>query len=90
MKLEWKKNEPNSMTWYKANELSGEWKLPTLQQLKDAFDNNSQEFESKYYWTRDESNSDPEKAWYFDFRTNESALINKNFYFFVRLCKEIK
>ena len=90
MNIKWKDNESSPMTWYKAKELSGEWELPTLQQLQEAFDNNTSGFNPKYYWTRDEEHEDSEKAWFFDFRTNESEIIDKNFYFFVRFCKEIK
>ena len=90
MKLEWKDSEPSSMTWYKADELSEEWKLPTLKQIRDAFNNKTKGFEDKCYWVKDEKEDDLEKAWYFDFENNESSNINKNFYFLVRFCREVK
>lgn len=55
-KLEWEKNpSKHEMTWYNAVEytksLGDGWRLPTINELKEAYKNNDKEFKCITYWS---------------------------------------
>lgn len=66
-KLEWQSNPPdNLMTWDEAmsyaKSLGDGWRLPTIEELKYAY-NNVQGFQSSYYWSSSTYAQDINDAW---------------------------
>lgn len=91
MNLEWKEAEPTLMTWWHAYDLQkNNWRLPTVKELEDAFNNQVKGFPSAFLWTKDEKEHTIDLAWYYIFGGNEKGIMNKGMNFRVRLCKEIK
>lgn len=88
MELEWKVSQVNRMTWDEAKSLEGSYRLPTLKELKEAYDNKLEGFDNRYYWTSIDSKDKNEYAWFFDFKQGIPYCIDKKLYMHVRLCKE--
>jgi hypothetical protein len=88
MNLKWKDTEPKTMNWYQAKELESDgWVLPSLFQLKNAFDNKTEGFKSFSYWSCTES-SGGVMAYHFNFLYGFNYTSMKtNSAFLVRLCK---
>jgi hypothetical protein len=91
MNLKWKDTEPRTMNWHQAKELENDgWVLPSLFQLKNAFDNKIEGFKPISYWSCTES-SGGVMAYHFNFLYGFNYISMKNnSSFLVRLCKEIK
>lgn len=91
MILEWKQVEPTLMTWWQAYDLQlNGWRLPTVIELDDAFNNKIEGFPFTFLWTKDEKEHSVDLAWYYVFGGNEKGILNKGMNFRVRLCREIK
>jgi len=89
--LKWKDTEPKTMNWYDAKELEKDgWVLPSLSQLKYAFDNKIEGFKPISYWSSNNSFGGT-MAYHFNFLYgfNYSSM-KTNSSFLVRLCKEMK
>lgn len=91
MNLDWRLTHLIPMEWDDAIKFQyGEYKLPTLNQLQQAFNQGMKGFESRYYWSCKEDNSFKEQAWLFDFKQGLPFRSDKRVHLYVRLCKEIK
>lgn len=91
MNLEWKEMEKGPGTWWQAKSLENEsFRLPTLQELKNADDKGVLGFNSSYFWTNDDKEGEWIMAWYYIFGSKQSGTLHKNMYLSIRLCREIK
>ena len=83
--------EPGPGTWWQAKSLESEsFRLPTLQELKEAYRNQITGFQNSFFWTNDDKEGNWEMAWYYGFGSDKSGTLNKNMHFYIRLCREIK
>lgn len=93
-KLEWQENSPTyPMNWNEANEyaksLGDGWRLPTVEELKEAYDNNVQGFQSNFYWSSSTYAQSTNDAWFVDFY-NGSVYDNiKTLNYYVRCVRNI-
>jgi hypothetical protein len=86
--LNWKETEKESFSWNDAKKLESEsWRLPTIFELEQAFNNKTEGFEDYYYWTADEFEQDLEYAWVFGLFSGYADVNNKTDIFKVRLCE---
>jgi len=92
--LEWEKNLPeNLMTWEEAMEYAkslGEgWRLPTIEELKYAY-NNVQGFQSSYYWSSSTYAQDINDAWGVNFSYGYVNYGSKADSLYVRCVRDVK
>lgn len=81
-KLEWESNPREKlMTWYDAMEyartLSEGWRLPTKEELIDAYDNNVRGFHPDYYWSSSTYAQATSNAWGVDFYSGSVTSLYK-------------
>ena len=90
MNLEWKVTHEIPMDWEEAKKFEFNlYRLPTLKELQDAFNNNMKGFESRNYWSSKQDNSFSDQAWFFDFNKGLPFRADKRLNLYIRLCKEI-
>ena len=91
MKLEWKETESKRMTWDEAKGLEiDRWRLPTVAELKKAFNDKIVGFELDRYWSSVTWIGNNNKLFYFDFSDGYANYDYKTSDFWVRLCREVK
>lgn len=95
MKVEWQNNPPKkSMNWHKAIEyaesLGDGWRLPTIEELIDACDNNIEGFQAIHYWSSNTYAQDTNYACYVNFYFGVVILADKTFNYSVRCIRDIK
>lgn len=95
MELEWEQNSSsNLMNWYEANEyaksLGVGWGLPTIDELKEAYDNKVEGFQSGYYWSSSTYAYNTNNAWYFGFYYGDVYDGIKTYNYHVRCVREVK
>jgi hypothetical protein len=92
MKLEWREYN-NPLCWFDAkdleNKLSDNWRLPSIDELEEAFKENKNLFNFNYYWSSDED-FDYYYAWSINKQTLEKTSVHKGFYFDILLVRNIK
>lgn len=89
MNLDWRLTHLIPMDWDTAENFQndyGEYRLPTIKQLKQAFNEGTTGFESRFFWAY----YNTEGCWLFDFKTGLPHKGDKRVHKYVRLCKEIK
>jgi hypothetical protein len=95
MKLEWQQNPPEKpMSWYEAIEYTkslGEgWRLPTVEELKEAYDNNVEGFQSFVYWSSSTYAQPTIGAWGVSFSDGDVDYYYKTGNFYVRCVRDVK
>ena len=89
--LEWKPTRIVPTEWDHAiNFQHDEYKLPTIKQLQEAFNQGVKGFQSRYYWSCNDRDCFKDEAWFFDFKQGLPFRSDKTLKLYVRLCKEIK
>ena len=93
MKEEWEQNPPsNRMTWDEAmkyaESLGVEWRLPTKEELKHAYDNNLECFSSSNYWSSSTYAKLTNFAWNVNFKYGLVNFYNKTLNFYVRCVRD--
>ena len=97
-KLEWEQNAPSDpMTWDEATQYAESlntmsdygWRLPTKEELKDAYDNNLEGFPSSYYWSSGTYPQDTDFAWFVSFSNGYVYHYFKTSYYYVRCVRDI-
>lgn len=89
IKLEWKLTHLIPMGWDESKKFQyGDFRLPTLKELKQAFENKFYGFESRFFWSSKEDDSFKDQAWFFDFKQGLPFRGDKRLNLYVRLCKE--
>ena len=93
-KLEWQENSPNqSMTWEQANayakELGKGWRLPTIEELKEAYESNVGGFQSKFYWSSSALSQNTNYVWLIDFYNGHINDFSKLDTYYVRCVREV-
>jgi len=93
LKLEWEKNpSENIMTWYEAMDYAkslGEgWRLPNINELREAFENKIKGFKSSFYWSSSMVVQDSD-AWYVDFSYGNLKSSYKSANYYVRCVRDI-
>lgn len=93
MKLEWQEDAPeNPMDWDEANEyaksLGDGWRLPTREELCDAYDNFVDGFEKNYYWSSSTYAQDTSFAWLVGFYNGTAGSNDKSTNCDVRCVRE--
>ena len=89
MNLEWRLTHLIAMDWDSAKNFQydyGEYRLPTIKQLQQAFNEHTVGFEKRFFWAY----YNKEECWLFDFKQGLPFKANPNVHQYVRLCKEIK
>jgi hypothetical protein len=94
MKLEWQQNSPEKlMNWDEADEcvksLGEGWRLPTIEELKDAFNNKIEGFKSDYYWTLNVNTNGDINAIGVSFGFGDVGYYGKTDHYLVRCVREI-
>jgi hypothetical protein len=88
MNLNWRLTHFIPMEWDDAIKFQyGEYKLPTIKQLQEAFNQGIKGFESRHYWSRNEHDFFKQEAWLFDFKQGLPFKSDKRVNLYVRLCK---
>ena len=95
MKLEWQQNSSEKpITWDEANEyvksLGEGWRLPTIEELKDAFDNKIEGFKSDYYWTSNVNANGDSNAIGVSFGFGDVGYYGKTDHYYVCCVREAK
>lgn len=95
IKLEWQDNPPEKpMSWHDAMEyartLGYGWRLPTKEELKDAYYNKLEGFQSSNYWSSSMYAQDTNNAWYVDFYNGGVYNFYKTYYYYVRCLRDVK
>jgi len=89
-KQEWSKEK--MMTWYEApwyaKSLGVGWRVPTIEELNKAHENKVEGFESNYYWSSSECNSN--SAWLLDFTNSFQYNANENLNHPVRCVRDVE
>lgn len=68
-------------------EHEGEWRLPTLFEMKEAFNNKIAGFKETLYWTSEE-NTENDSVYFFDFYQGTVSYCGKTSKLFARLIKK--
>jgi hypothetical protein len=94
MELEWQENPSEQpMTWSEANEyvksLGDGWKLPSIEELKEAYDNKIEGFKSDFYWSSEEYVQNTNYAWFVYFYNGFVNYYRKRTISYVRCVKEV-
>jgi formylglycine-generating enzyme required for sulfatase activity len=94
LKLEWQENPPSDpMTWDEANEyvksLGEGWRLPSIKELKDAYDNKIEGFKSDYYWTSNVNTNGDINAIGVCFGFGDVGYYGKTDHYYVRCVREV-
>ena len=77
-------------SWYEARSFeTDEWVLPSVQQLREARDNNTSGFFEENYWTSDHEESGRSAA-FFNYTTGDTRYVWKSNTYCVRLVKSQK
>lgn len=93
MELEWESNPPkNQMTWHEASDYTktlGEgWRLPTSDELYDAYDSRVSGFDENYYWSSNTYLVYTDSAWLFgQFGLKSDGKKNR---YYVRYVRDVK
>ena len=94
LKLEWQENPPSDpMTWDEANEyvksLGEGWRLPTKEELKEAYDSKIEGFKkSLAYWGSEEYVQNTIYAWLVNFYNRYVLYGGKTNSYYVRCVKD--
>lgn len=93
--IKWQNDPPKkSMNWHKAIEysesLGNGWRLPTTDELIDAYDNNIEGFQAIHYWSSSEYVKNTIYACYVNFNIGVMILADKTFNYSVRCVRDIK
>lgn len=98
-KLEWQENPPEKlMTWDEATQYADSlntmseygWRLPTKEELKNAYVNDLEGFDSTDYWSSSTYAQDTTNAWYVDFDDGGVYDYSKASDSYVRCVREVK
>jgi len=89
MKLEWKETEINKISWDNAKKLEKDgWRLPTKDELIDAYHNKVEGFKPKWYWSSS-CYWESLLVWCVDFDYGDVVNCKKSGDSYVRLCREV-
>ena len=97
-KLEWEQIPPIKMTWDEATQYADSlntmsdygWRLPTIKELKEAYDSKLDGFESDFYWSSSTFTQNINDAWYLDFSKGYKFTVHKTDINYVRCVREVK
>ena len=93
MNLEWKVTHLIPMNWETAKSFEknpAQFRLPTLKELKQAYNDNFYGFDKINYWSSDENHLRQGTIWCFNFKRGIQFAGNTEWNYYIRLCKEIK
>ena len=94
-KLEWEQiPSKNPMTWEEAMEyaksLGDGWRLPTIEELEEAYNNKIVEFQSYSYWSSSKYAKNTNFGWYVSFYYGLVNSYFKTYTHYVRCVREVK
>jgi hypothetical protein len=91
LNIEWGPEAPRPMSWQEATEwsesLGDGWRLPTIGELRIAYEQNVEGFASSSYWSSSEYNSST--AWLQYFLTGLQYYDYKYYNLRVRACRDV-
>lgn len=94
LKLEWENPSKNFMTWDEsmsyAKSLGDGWRLPTIQELKEAYESNVQGFFGRSYWSLSTLGRDNNRVWCLKIWNGERGCDYKMHTNWVRCVREMK
>ena len=97
-KLEWEQNPPSKpMTWDEATQYADSlntmsdygWRLPTIKELKEAYDSKLEGFRSSNYWSSSTYVQLTNFAWNVNFKYGLVNYYNKTLNFYVRCVRDV-
>jgi len=88
--IQWKDTGSYNLNWYQAKDLEGDgWRLPTLWELKNAYDNRVEGFKPFSYWSSTPAFGG-EMTYHFNFQYGFNYFsVKTNSRLFVRLCRDV-
>jgi hypothetical protein len=88
--IQWKDTGSYNLNWYQAKDLEQDgWRLPTLWELKNAYDNRVEGFKPFSYWSSTPAFGG-EMAYHFNFQYGFNYFsVKSNSRLFARLCRDV-
>jgi hypothetical protein len=93
--IEWQQNPSEKLiTWHDAvdyvKSLGDGWRLPTRDELIDAYDISVRGFMSYYYWSSSTYAQGTNNAWVVHLYNGKVLNSGKTYYYYVRCVREVK